>query len=340
MGTRDATDGAWAPSGMRQGGPRPVRMVPGRIRPSRRARPRPGARPLLLAALAGALGTGGCELTEVSVAAPEPIVVAEVYFRADEEGGRGFALLHRSGGAMPRDISGAEVWVRTEDGGLDRFGETGPEHCLDSELPEGFVIACHRLPPEVADRIVVPGAGLDVEVRLRDGGRITGATRVPGAFEFVGPPGDVESCLLPPLSLLPTQWTPSAGAWAYLPEAEIRLEGFAAASVVLTGVAISESDTRIVFPSEFGVFQRFGEDREFLIEIQDGLPDRSLAQVVVAAADRNTVNWLRGGNFNPSGQVRIPSLFGDGTGVVGAAVSRSFRVEVGGPKEGMPDCRG
>ena len=46
----------------------------------------------------------------------------------------------------------------------------------------------------------------------------------------------------------------------------------------------------------------------------------------IAAADRNYVNWVRGGNFNPSGQVRVPSVRGDGTGVFAATVVRSLRV--------------
>ena len=44
--------------------------------------------------------------------------------------------------------------------------------------------------------------------------------------------------------------------------------------------------------------------------------------------DRNWVNWERGGNFNPSGQIRIPSVFGDGTGVFATATRRLVRVLV------------
>jgi hypothetical protein len=39
----------------------------------------------------------------------------------------------------------------------------------------------------------------------------------------------------------------------------------------------------------------------------------------VAAVDRNWVNSARGGSFNPSGQVHVSTVTGDGVGVFGAA---------------------
>lgn len=47
---------------------------------------------------------------------------------------------------------------------------------------------------------------------------------------------------------------------------------------------------------------------------------RSVADQI-AAGDRNYVNWLRGGRFNPSGMIRVPSVHGDGTGVFGSVAS-------------------
>jgi hypothetical protein len=93
----------------------------------------------------------------------------------------------------------------------------------------------------------------------------------------------------------------------------------------LFGLAISNTDTTIAFPAEFGVFDRFDADlTETLAAIQGGLPPGVEAEVVIAAADRNYVNWERGGAFNPSGFVRVPSVFGDGTGVFAAILPRSF----------------
>ena len=106
----------------------------------------------------------------------------------------------------------------------------------------------------------------------------------------------------------------------------------------LLGLSISDQDTTIVFPSEFGIFDRFDLNQDLATRLQDGLPPSTTAQVSITAVEGNFVNWARGGNFNPSGQVRVPSLRGDGTGVFAATVSRGFLVvssEQAGP---LPDC--
>ena len=69
-------------------------------------------------------------------------------------------------------------------------------------------------------------------------------------------------------------------------------------SVALTGVAVSDADTTIVFPSEFGVFDRFSLDSDIALTLQAGIPLGATASVMVGAVDRNYVNWVRGGNFN------------------------------------------
>jgi hypothetical protein len=100
--------------------------------------------------------------------------------------------------------------------------------------------------------------------------------------------------------------------------------------VRLFGLSISNSDTTISFPNEFGLFDRFDDDlTEALVAIQAGLPATVVTDVVIAAADRNYVNWERGGNFNPSGVVRIGNLRGAGTGVFGSLVVKHFQVRVG-----------
>jgi hypothetical protein len=107
----------------------------------------------------------------------------------------------------------------------------------------------------------------------------------------------------------------------------------------LLGLSISSADTTVVFPSEFGVFDRFDLDQDLALRLQRGLPDGTDADVSVTAVERNYVNWVRGGSFNPSGQVRVASLRGDGTGVFGAAVTRRFTVVAEAATGGSPpDC--
>ena len=62
--------------------------------------------------------------------------------------------------------------------------------------------------------------------------------------------------------------------------------------------------------------------------VAEGTPAFLKARVSVAAVERNYTNWARGGTFNPSGQVRIPSLRGDGTGFFGATVVKTMTVIV------------
>ena len=100
-------------------------------------------------------------------------------------------------------------------------------------------------------------------------------------------------------------------------------------TLYLLGFAIDAADSTLVFSSEFGIFEFFAatdEERDVIRELRGGLPDGVRATVAMAAADRNWVNWERGGNFNPSGEVRIPSVFGDGTGVFSTTTRRVVRL--------------
>ena len=175
---------------------------------------------------------------------------------------------------------------------------------------------------------------------------MTGTTRVPGNFSFRRPA--TTTCSLAADTKLDLGWSPSENAWVYVAETELsgiqqalaRRDIFVRDEPLrLLGLAISRADTALVFPTEFGIFER-GDDETgpVLAAIQNGLPSGVSARIQLAAADRNYVNWARGGNFNPSGQVRVASLRGDGTGVFGAAVVRNFSVIASSTPVGEPDC--
>ena len=303
----------------------------------------------------------GCELRQVTVAEAESAVVAEIYLRVDQGRPDGLALLHRTFGPGERPPPEASIRLRSSSGEEARFTRADPRACLDGALPERLRPSCYRLDgPEAA--LIRPGARLAVEVELVGGGRLEGNTVVPGDFSILIPAGldsnaggegeeasaALPACVIPPSSPILLSWTSSRGVWAYVPEMEIR--GLRAAlapsgiqverdSLNLLGLAISEADTTIVFPGGFGVFSRFSGDREVLVALQAGLPPGDVqGRVVVSAADRNTTNWNRGGNFNPSGLVRVPSLFGDGTGVLGSVVNRGFEFQARGDPGGEVVC--
>jgi hypothetical protein len=85
------------------------------------------------------------------------------------------------------------------------------------------------------------------------------------------------------------------------------------------------------------VFERFQYDSDLLLAIRDGFPDFTLVELVLAAADRNWVNSVRGGNFNPSGLVRISTVVGDGVGVF-ASLNVERAVILVRRVTGLPRC--
>lgn len=290
----------------------------------------------------------GCELAEVTVTEAEELVLAEIWFRADEDRSNALALLHRTIGHASSPVDGARIRVRGAGGAMLEFVAESKASCSEDALPPDFEPSCYVLTGPAADALIRPGRRLEVEVTLPDGGRLTGATTLPGDFRVLNPVFHSGRCALPPRTLLPMAWTQSAGTWAYLPEAElVGIRSALAPSgvrvvsdpAVLQGLAISQADTTVVFPSEFGIFNRFSnEERELLLAIRDGLPAGVAVNLVVTALDRNAANWVRGGAFNPSGQIRIPSLFGDGTGVVGSVVNRGGQMLSEAPGVNHPSC--
>ena len=304
-----------------------------------------GRSALLLAVL---LTASGCELEEVTLVDAEDVVVAEVYLnvarrQADNEIR---AFLHRTIGTSETvdDLLAARVLVSRPGGGRRYLLEPASvDDCVDS-APSLEPGACFIL-EDTATVDLGPGEVFELEVTLVDGGVIRGATRVPGDFDLDAIP---DACRLPPDHLMAIGWSRSTEAWAYLNETSIR--GLPAAlepegidvdedPLYLLGLSIGDTDTAIVFPSEFGVFNRLELDQDLAVRLQDGLPEGVSAEVSITAVDRNFVNWARGGNFNPSGQVRVPSLTGDGTGVFGSTVGRVFQVfSSAEPIDGAPDC--
>lgn len=301
--------------------------------------------------LLGAALLAGCELQEVVLAEPENLVVAEVFLQTGAFGPRGIAYLHRSIGAPVTRVPDALVELVTSSGQTFRFNSVGLTQCVLGTIPLEVEGSCYILDSD-AHPLLVPGARFDVRVTVPDLGTLEGSTTVPGNFALVRPtPAEQASCSIPPATPLELTWTSSAGAWAYVAETEIfglpdilREQGIEVEDdpLVLVGLSISRSDTTIVFPTEFGLFDRFDLDRDLANLLQRGLPEGAGAAVVLAAGDRNYVNWVRGGGFNPSGTVRVPSLIGTaGTGVVGSQVVRRLFVVAEDPEvRTAPPCSG
>jgi hypothetical protein len=285
---------------------------------------------LLVAGLA--LSGVACELTSVELTDTVDLVIAEVYLRPGEDTHQAF--LYRTfpadGGSLR--VDGATIVVRGAAGEVLEFAPaSGDDACAEYDFAAAGDGGSCYIAMDVDGRVQA-GRAYDLEITLPDGRRLEGRTAVPAAFRLVRPASS--TCVLESMALELT-WTRSEGSWAYQADARFTdlAAGLAARGVPdppdtlrLLGLSIGASDTTMTFPRDFGVFDRFELDRELLLALQQGLPEGARADIVVAAVERNYVNWARGGNFNPSGQVRVPSVTGDGTGVFAALIRRSLVV--------------
>ncbi|MCG6955922.1 MAG: hypothetical protein LJF04_08015 [Gemmatimonadetes bacterium] len=281
----------------------------------------------------------GCELTQTTLVQAADEVVAEVHVQVNPgtPDSKLTAFLHRTvdpSGTLSEEVPGATIVIRRSDGSTIEMAPTDRGTCIVTTSPNGGG-TCYWADLGITNRIR-PGEHLDVSIALPGGGTLDGSTTVPGDFALLTP-GQEGPCKVPRETPFEVRWTRSDGAWAYVDEALI--EGIAKAlapqginvdqdPLYLLGISVSAADTTIVFPGEFGVFDRFELDQALSLELQKGLPAGTNARVTITATDSNYSNWVRGGNFNPSGRVRIPSLQGDGTGVFASTVTRIFTVLV------------
>ncbi|MDQ3555177.1 MAG: hypothetical protein M3409_00140 [Gemmatimonadota bacterium] len=310
------------------------------------------------AALAGlALVAAGCELVEVTATPGDDVVVVEATLRTDR--GVQTLLVHRSTreGQMGSAVPGARVAVRTAEGREVVFEEVRtrwedpckpePVDTDATALSGGAppMATCYRSP--AAEGVWVrPGATYELDVATPDGRRLRGRTTVPGGFAMRSPAPPLTRgrrvCTLPPGTLLPLVWSRSAGAWSYVTDMQvegIRFPGVPSA-LQLTGLSISEADTTLVIPANVGIFERASYPQDFLRLLQGGFPEGVSVRLTVAAVDRNYVNGVRGGSFNPSGRVRVSSVTGDGEGVFGSLVPLTLEVEVLRGPSRLPACLG
>lgn len=303
------------------------------------------------------LALPACTIADVTVAPGDDRLVVEGVLRTDAR--TQFILLHRAvQSGVAEGEPGAEVVVTRGDGVRVTFQESSlacyaidPAY-LNSDTPVEIRGTCYAS-PNAAGRWVNPGATYDLSVRTTRGEEARGRTTVPGNFTITGVPVSrfndqaAVPCTLAPATPLPLTWTQSDGAWGYI--APLRIAGLrsvlpdsfnAADPLELIGVSVSSADTSLVLPGEFGVFDRFSFNQNLLRLLQTGLPMGTTARVVVAAADRNYINGVRGGAFNPSGPVRVSSVVGDGVGVFGSLVPLHASLFVSPPFEGRPSCTG
>jgi len=291
------------------------------------------------ALLGSTLALAGCELDEVTLAEPRDTPVVEAYIVVGDGTDQVSAFLHWTLGTRPgRDLRDVTVTLQKEGSGEFGLFPRPLEDCLSDELLEEVDGVCFA--SSDAEGYFHPGDRVELEVLLPEGEQLRSATEIPQDIGFLNPHPNITRCALPPGRHLDLVWNRSPGVWAYSAETEINKLREALVqdgieievdSVALSGLAVSDADTTIVFPQEFGVFERFDLDQEIALALQAGLPVGAEAKITVGALDQNYVNWIRGGNFNPSGPVRVSSIQGPGIGVFGSVVRRTLSVVGGDP---------
>jgi hypothetical protein len=288
------------------------------------------------------LSPGGCELAEVAAPAGEDVLLIESVLRVGAR--QQYVIWHRSmAGRLVGGVPGATVTVSTPGGERIPFIEADLLDCLLSS-PEEWQIedlrveaSCY-LSARGAGRFVHPGRSYELRVETSDGRVARGRTEVPGAYTFRVPEVYLDPYTLTASCKLPEDeftlaWTRAEGAWSYIASMhltnwgeELRAQGVQVPDPLeLTGVAVSAADTTILFPTNLGLFQRAEYDQRLFAALRRGIPASAEVTLVVLAADRNYTNAIRGGRFNPSGNVRAGSVVGEASGVFGSVVPLSIR---------------
>jgi len=300
-------------------------------------------RTALVAAVA--LLAGACDLAEVATAPGDDVVVVEAVLRTDRLNQQ--VLLHRSlQGRFSGGVPGARVTITGNAGEARTLAETTGCFRIDPAYQQAdslqFEGSCYASNGDFAVR---PGGIYELRVETADGRVIRGRTQIPADFTVPSVPvgsGSELICSLAPETTFTLTWTRSPGAASYV--ADLSISGLAQLGIAapepfdLRGLAVSDTDTTIALPAEFGVFERFNYDAELFKEIEDGFPGGIQLAVALAAADRNWVNSVRGGNFNPSGLIRISTVVGDGVGVFGSLVVKHITIPVR-ERTSIPRCR-
>lgn len=302
------------------------------------------------AALLLGLASSGCELADVTATPSADLLVVDAVLEAGSA--RQIVLLHRAlDGEVVRGELGARVVVEGEGSSIE-FNEAPLGACTDRLSPErvdSLTVLATCYFAILRNRRIQPGGTYELLVETAGGERVRGRTTVPGRFQIVQPEPfgsrSIPACVLPPNTNLPVTWTRSDGALSYL--AGLQVEGLrdalagtgieAPSRLELTGVAVGAADTVIAVPRDFGIFDIVELNQDLLKLLQHGFPAGVVARVVVSAIDRNFLNALRGGGFNPSGPVRVSSVTGDGVGVFGSVVTHDVVVAVG-EHDSLPPC--
>jgi len=292
---------------------------------------------------------GGCEVDWTAL--DDELVVATVTLvltrdPADSSwiGTDALAVLVRDSAEYSR-VPGASVRITGESGKSLQLFEVpyGEATCQSDSTRDLSVGTCYKA--STPSDYFAPGERLSLEIVTPNGGKLNGASTVPHNFLPRGLSARDGRCRLDPETSYRIGWRFAEGVWAHVMEAKFdglprSLWPHAVPLYLRTSWMADAREKDKVFPRvlvEGGVQMNA---RKVARRLETGLPWGVTAETAAAAVDRNWANWIRPGRYNPNGEVRIPSVFGDGTGMFGTATRWTVTMESRDPEDetGLVDC--
>ena len=189
---------------------------------------------------------------------------------------------------------------------------------------------------------------LSLRIDTPEGTQLRGSSLIPGLFVPSALTMEGGRCRVDPETSYRIDWSFIGGAWAYIAEAEfagLRRNLWDSPeplylTVAWMAVHQSSSLASMEFPRKLVEGDVPWEARKAARRLETGLPWGVTARLAVAAIDRNWANWIRPGQVNVAGQIPVPSVFGDGTGMFGTAVRWSATMESrdAADETGLVDC--
>ena len=185
---------------------------------------------------------------------------------------------------------------------------------------------------------------LSLQVATREGENLHGASTIPDLFTPSRLSLEDGRCRVTPETNYRIDWNPFEGGWAHIAEAEFtglrsNLWG-GPGPLYLTASWMASYPYSMGFPRKLIEGDVPSNARKAARRLETGLPWGVTVDLAVAAIDRNWANWIRPGQINVAGEVPVPSVFGDGTGMFGTAVRWAATIESRDAEEetGLVDC--
>ena len=294
------------------------------------------------------LTVGGCELpwTEVDegpVSASVTVVLTGNPADSSWVATDALALLTRD--APDPQVPGASVRIAGKSGQSLQLAEILADDpaCQSDSTARTWAGTCYMASAPSAH--FAPGEELSLRTVTRNGRILTGVSTMPDSFLPSGITVSDGRCRMNPDTNYDIRWESVTRAWAFIAGARFArlprsLWPYGDDLYLRTAWLASAGARSMVFPRALvggGVEERA---RKAARALETGLPWRVTADLAVAAVDRNWANWIRPGRYDPNGEVRIPSVFGDGTGMFGTGVRWTVTLESrdSGDETGLVDC--